>query len=153
MALVKRTSSATMLENERPSMTSASAASNVGYEPMLTSSLRRRPSSPGKVFKICQAVSYLYYSGVFFAYFDPEKYTLKFIYSEKATTFCEISALLLSTVHTDKSKVEILQNFVAFSEYINFNAKIYSFLTFMLSNFLVWMLQYTEILILYLFCS
>jgi hypothetical protein len=31
-------------------MTSASAASNVGYEPMLTSSLRRRPSSPGKVF-------------------------------------------------------------------------------------------------------
>ena len=50
MALVKRTSSATMLENERPSMTSASAASNVGYEPMLTSSLRRRPSSPGKVF-------------------------------------------------------------------------------------------------------
>ena len=37
-----------MLENEgRPSITSASAASNVGYEPMLTSSLRRRPSSPG----------------------------------------------------------------------------------------------------------
>ena len=30
--------------------------------------------------------------------------------------FCEISTLLLSTVHTDKSKVEILQNFVAFSD-------------------------------------
>ena len=42
LALVKRTSN--ILEQERPSMTSAS---NVGYEPMLTSSLRRRPSSPG----------------------------------------------------------------------------------------------------------
>ena len=27
---------------------------------------------------------------------------IKFIYSEKATKFCEISTLLLSTVHTDK---------------------------------------------------
>ena len=35
---------------------------------------------------------------------------LKFIYSEKATKFCKISSLLLSTVLTDKSKVEILQN-------------------------------------------
>ena len=32
-----------------------------------------------------------------------------------------MSTLLLSTVYTDKSKVEILQNFVAFSEYMNFN--------------------------------
>ena len=47
--------------------------------------------------------------------------TLKFIYSEKATKFCEISTLLLTTVHTVKSKVEISQNFVAFSEYVNFN--------------------------------
>ena len=40
----------------------------------------------------------------------------------KATKFGEIFNLLLSTVHTDKSKVEILQNFVAlpFSEYMNF---------------------------------
>ena len=45
---------------------------------------------------------------------------LKFVYFEKATKFCEISTLLLTTVHTDKSKVEISQNFVAFSEYINF---------------------------------
>ena len=45
---------------------------------------------------------------------------LKFVYYEKATKFCEISTLLLPTVHTDKSKVEILQTFVAFSEYINF---------------------------------
>ena len=45
---------------------------------------------------------------------------LKFLYSEKATKFCEISTLLLSTVHAGKSKVEILQNFVTFSEYMNF---------------------------------
>ena len=46
---------------------------------------------------------------------------VKFIYSE-ATKFCEISTLLLSYVVPVKSKVEILQNFVAFSEYMNFNA-------------------------------
>ena len=46
---------------------------------------------------------------------------LKFIYSEKATKFCEISTLLLSYVVPVKSKVEISQNFVAFSEYMNFN--------------------------------
>ena len=47
-------------------------------------------------------------------------YIVKFIYSEKATRFCEIFTLLLTTVHTVKSKLEILQNFVAFSEYMNF---------------------------------
>ena len=46
---------------------------------------------------------------------------VKFIYSEKATKFCEISTLDLSYVVTVKSSVEILQNFVAFSEYMNFN--------------------------------
>ena len=45
---------------------------------------------------------------------------LKFIYSKKATKFCEISALLLTVCIVAKSKVEILQNFVAFSEYMNF---------------------------------
>ena len=50
---------------------------------------------------------------------------LKFVYSEKATKFCEISTLLLSTVHTDKNKVEISQNFVAFSEYMNFKMVIF----------------------------
>ena len=45
---------------------------------------------------------------------------VKFVYSEKATKFYKITTLLLSTVHTDKSRVEILQNFVAFSEYTNF---------------------------------
>ena len=42
---------------------------------------------------------------------------LKFIYSEKATKFCEIFFLLLTTVHTVKEKIS--QNFVAFSEYMN----------------------------------
>ena len=45
---------------------------------------------------------------------------LKFIYSEKATKFCEISTVDLSYVVMVKSTVEILQNFVAFSEYMNF---------------------------------
>ena len=49
-----------------------------------------------------------------------ESHILKFIYSEKATNFCEISTLLLSYVVPVKSKVEISQNFVAFSDYINF---------------------------------
>ena len=46
---------------------------------------------------------------------------LKFIYSEKVTKFCEIFPLLLTTVHTVKSKGKFSQNFVAFSEYMNFN--------------------------------
>ena len=47
----------------------------------------------------------------------------KFIYSEKATKFCEIFTLLLSYVVPIKSKVKISQNFVAFSEYMNFTSK------------------------------
>ena len=42
------------------------------------------------------------------------------VYSEKASKIFEIFTLLLSTVHTDKSKVKILQNFMGFSEYMNF---------------------------------
>ena len=45
---------------------------------------------------------------------------IKFIYSEKATNFCKISTVDLSYVETVKSTVEISQNFVAFSEYMNF---------------------------------
>ena len=45
---------------------------------------------------------------------------LKFIYSEKATTFYKISTLILYYVGPVKNKVEISQNFVAFSEYMNF---------------------------------
>ena len=47
---------------------------------------------------------------------------VKFIYSEKDIKFCEISTVLLAYVVPVKSKVEISQNFVAFSEYISFNA-------------------------------
>ena len=46
---------------------------------------------------------------------------VKFVYSEKDTKFCEISTLLLFVCTVDKRKVEISQNFVAFSEYMNFN--------------------------------
>ena len=49
------------------------------------------------------------------------KSRLKFIYSERATKFCIISALDLTVLHTATSKVEISQNFVAFSKYMNFN--------------------------------
>ena len=47
-------------------------------------------------------------------------YLLKIVYSEKATKFYEIFSLLLSYVVPVKSKVKISQNFVAFSEYMNF---------------------------------
>ena len=51
---------------------------------------------------------------------------LKFIYSEKATKFYEIFTLLMSYVVSVKTKVKISQNFVAFSEYINFTEKLAS---------------------------
>ena len=43
--------------------------------------------------------------------------SVKFIYSEKAAKFCEIFPLLLTTVHTVKSRVKISQNFVALRIY------------------------------------
>ena len=43
---------------------------------------------------------------------------VKFIYSKKATQFWQISTLILSYVVPVKSKVEIYQNYVAFSEYM-----------------------------------
>ena len=54
---------------------------------------------------------------------------VKFIYSEKATKFCKIFTLLFTGTIWDKSKVKILQNFVAFSEYMNFiyNKEIFSY--------------------------
>ena len=45
---------------------------------------------------------------------------LKFIYSEKATKLCEISTVDLTVTTWDKSTVEISQNCLAFSEYMNF---------------------------------
>ena len=50
---------------------------------------------------------------------------VKFIYSEKATKFCEISTVDLSYVVAVKSTVDISQNFAAFSEYMNFTFDIY----------------------------
>ena len=44
---------------------------------------------------------------------------LKFIYSEKASKFCKISTVHLTVTTLDKSKVEISQNFVAFSKCVN----------------------------------
>ena len=58
-----------------------------------------------------------------FGQFRVHEFLVKFIYSEnseKATKFCEIFTLLLSYVVPFISKVKILQNFVAFSEYMNF---------------------------------
>ena len=52
-----------------------------------------------------------------------QKVSLKFIYSAKATKFCEIFTLLLSHAVPVKSNVKISQNFVAFSEYMKFIIK------------------------------
>ena len=53
--------------------------------------------------------------------YDRQDTLVKFVYSEKAKKISEIFLLLLTTVHTVKSKGKISQNFVAFSEYMNFN--------------------------------
>ena len=57
-------------------------------------------------------------------------FKIKFIYSEKATEFGEIFPLFLTTVNAVKSKGKILQNLVAFSEYMNFTTHCIQFLTF-----------------------
>ena len=69
------------------------------------------------VFQCKSTISYL--SNVFLDVESPIL-KIKFIYSEKATKFCEISNLDLSCVVTVKSTLEISQNFEAFSEYMNF---------------------------------
>ena len=46
---------------------------------------------------------------------------IKFIYSEKATKFCKTFPLHLTVNTVVKSKGKISQNFVAFSEYVNFS--------------------------------
>ena len=61
-----------------------------------------------------------------FAKFGPKKFNyglpfgIKFIYLEKATKFCKISTVDLTGTTWHKPSVEILQNFVAFSEYMNY---------------------------------
>ena len=51
---------------------------------------------------------------------NPGLLQVKFMYSEKATQFCKIFPLLLTVCTVIKSKGNISQNFVAFSEYMNF---------------------------------
>ena len=51
-----------------------------------------------------------------FAIFRP----VKFVYSEKATKFCEIFPLLLTVCTEVKRKGKISKKCVAFSEYMNF---------------------------------
>ena len=50
---------------------------------------------------------------------------IKFIYCEKATKFCKISTVDLTSITLDISMVEISQNFVAFSQYMNFTVNAY----------------------------
>ena len=45
---------------------------------------------------------------------------VKFRYFEKATKFSELSTVDFTGTRYDKSTVDILRNFVAFSEYMNF---------------------------------
>ena len=45
---------------------------------------------------------------------------IKIIYSEKATTFCEIFTLLLTGTTYNKCDEKKSQTFVVFSEYMNF---------------------------------
>ena len=56
------------------------------------------------------------------------RFGVKFIYSEKATKFCEIFPLLLTVCIVVKSKGKILQNFVTFSEYMNFTPNLPTFM-------------------------
>ena len=76
-------------------------------------------------------ISLKWYSREFIVFNDPAKqggidralWAVKFIYSEKATKFCEIFTLFWSYVVPVKSKVKISQNFVAFSDYMNFTRR------------------------------
>ena len=62
------------------------------------------------------------------AWGESPAYLVKFIYSEKATKFCEIFTLLLNgTTYLGQKKVKISKNFVAFSEYMNFKFKSYHY--------------------------
>ena len=57
-----------------------------------------------------------------------KQFLIKFIYSEKATKFCKILTLLFSYVVPVKNKVKVWQNFVAFSEYMNFTPETVDFM-------------------------
>ena len=65
---------------------------------------------------------------------------IKFIHSEKATKFCEINTVDLFYVGTVKSTVEILQTFVTFSEFMNFEWMKSSSNSFTLKGSWSWMI-------------
>ena len=61
---------------------------------------------------------------------DKIRFFLEFIYSEKAINFCQISTLDFSYVETVKFTVEISQNLMSFSEYMDFtNMKLFQYLS------------------------
>ena len=68
----------------------------------------------------------IYWKNAFLAACYVTKNT-KFLYCEKATKFCEIFTLLLTGTTWDKSKVKISQNFMAFSENMNFKTALHFF--------------------------
>ena len=69
--------------------------------------------------RLCSLNKYIQNIGTLSKYITL-KAKVKFIYSEQATKFCKISTVDLTVTTEDKSTVEILQKFVAFSEYMNF---------------------------------
>ena len=71
---------------------------------------------------------------------------VKFIYSEKATKFCEIFPLLWTTVHTVKSKGKISQTFMAFSEYMNFTNQCYYTKYHFKFTFLLFLIEGTKMI-------
>ena len=70
---------------------------------------------------------------------------VKFIYSEKVAKFCEIFTLLLTGTAQDKSKVEILQDFVALSEYMNFTRYLHFFILCRLYLHSLWSLDFCAV--------
>ena len=81
--------------------------------------------------------------GLVLGFWSQRFQAVKFIYSEKATTFCEISNADLFYEVPVKSTVEISQNFVAFSKYMNFMRYVQGgFLTMISSVFLIHCLHF-----------
>ena len=70
----------------------------------------------GKTMLICQVLKMS--EGI-------QRNSIKFIYSEKATKVFKIFTLPLTLCTEVRSKVKISQNFVAFSEYMNFKAALF----------------------------
>ena len=98
------------------------------FKPIWTSPklfwIYRNPEGSDTRCKFCESTNEKLKHSCYFRYVHRIIAQLKFIYSEKATKLCEIFTLLLSYVVPVKSKVKISQNFVAFSEYMNFTCQV-----------------------------